>query len=441
MTFLTRRSVATFALLGFSLAASACSSGGGLAPDDAGADVVDIDVSTPLDDGGAADVNNGAPSDAYPAPHPAYPTISSEGTIIASPKLLPVFFTADPSMANLTTFVQTLGASAYWKSAVNEYGVGPVVARDAVVVDPSELGADAGATLAPKDLEQFVISHLDGTHAGWGAPDSSTVYVLFLPASVQVSDGNFGVSCKNIGGYHDSVAIGAVNVAFAVIPRCASFGSMQGDDVTTSSTSHEMVEAVTDPFSTQNLYGYSDVDQNHIIYSFQPLTELGDMCAQEGDSYFKPTDFPFMVQRIWSNAAAAAGRAPCQPQPAGNVYYAAVPVLPSATLTYGGYSLPTTGITVPIGTSATFDLDLVSDGPTNGPINVMVLDAAQLSGGSPDVTYTLDRSSGYNGEILHATATRKKAGTYGGSEFWVLAATNVNDTSTYHFFFGFAANK
>ena len=440
MTSLFGRSLAAFLLLGLSFAANACSDGGnGVGPDDGSPDA-EVDASPPVDDAGA-DVNNGEPSDAYPAPHPAFPTVSSEGTILAAPKIMPVFFTGDPSMTNLEAFIQGIGASAYWTAAVAEYGVAAAVADDAVVVDPSELAADAGTTLTPQDLEQFIVTHLDGAHAGWGAPDSSTVYVLFLPESISVSDGNFGVSCQNIGGYHDSVTIKGVNVPFAVIPRCASFGGMQGDDVTTSSTSHELVEAVTDPFPRQGLYGYADVDMDHIIYSWLPLSELGDMCAQDGDSYFKPADFGFMVQRIWSNASAAAGHSPCQPQPAGDVYYAAVPVLPKATLTYQNYSLPTRGVVVPLGKSATFDLDLISDGPTNGPIHVTVLDAAQATGGSSDVTYTLDRPSGYNGEILHATATRKKNGTYGGSEFMVIAATDLSKSETYHFFFGFAANQ
>src|SRR6185312_9090508 len=177
-----------------------CSGGGAIAPDDAGGDVdIGNDAAPPQDDGGILDANNGAPSDAYPAPHPAFPTISSEGTVLASPKIMPIFFTGDPSMSNLTAFIQGIGASSYWKSAVAEYGVGPAVAEDAVVADPSELGVDAGTTMTPQQIEDFVTAHLDGTHAGWGSPDASTVYVVFLPASVQVSDGSYGVSCVNIG--------------------------------------------------------------------------------------------------------------------------------------------------------------------------------------------------------------------------------------------------
>ena len=129
------------------------------------------------------------------------------------------------------------------------------------------------------------------------------------------------------------------------------------------------------------------------------------------------------------------------PEPAASVSYAAVPVLPKATLTYQNYSLPTRGVVVPLGKSATFDLDLISDGAMNGPMHVEVLDSAQTSGKAAEVSYTLDRSSGYNGEILHVTATRNKNGTYGGSEFLVLAATDIGNSSTWHFFFGFAANQ
>ncbi|HEY1954170.1 MAG TPA: hypothetical protein VGH28_01120 [Polyangiaceae bacterium] len=432
-----RSSLATFVLLGLALAANGCSDTDGGAPDaaDASAD------ETPPDDAGT-DANNGAPSDAYPAPHPAFPIVASPGNVIAAPKIMPIFFTGDPSLAKVTSFAQGLGASSYWSGAVGEYGIAPIAARDPVVVDPSELTGDGGTSLTSANVEAFIASHLDGNHAGWGTPDATTIYTLFLPASVTVDDPALGVSCQDFGGDHDSVPIGGVDVAFAVIPRCSSFNGVQGaDDVTTYSASHELVEAATDPFATQHLYGYTEVDLDHFFYQLLPGSELADMCTFEGDSHYKPADFDFMVQPIWSNANAALGKPPCQPRPAGTVYYAAVPVMPSAvSFVYGSSSTPTRGVVVPLGKSATFDVDLISDGPTNGPFEVEVVDATEYLGGSPDVTYELDRSSGVNGEILHATATRLKKGPYGGSELVVIAATNLANVATNHLFYGFAAN-
>ena len=62
-------------------------------------------------------------------------------------------------------------------------------------------------------------------------------------------------------------------------------------------------EAATDPQPLDNP-AYLQVDDNHAVYA--RLTggggEVGDMCEAYADANFQPTDFPYMVQRIWSNA-------------------------------------------------------------------------------------------------------------------------------------------
>jgi hypothetical protein len=50
-------------------------------------------------------------------------------------------------------------------------------------------------------------------------------------------------------------------------------------------------------------------------------TEVGDLCVA-----LTVKEQAFTAQRIWSNAAAAAGRSPCAPAPQGDVFFSAMPV-------------------------------------------------------------------------------------------------------------------
>ena len=144
------------------------------------------------------------------------------------------------------------------------------------------------------------------------------------------------------------------------------------------------------------------------------------MCAQNPNAFGKPAGLDFVVQRQWSNKAAAAGHDPCVPTAAGEVYFNATPVLPDAvTLGGGGQKLTMQGVTIPVGEERTIEVELFSDAKTNGPWKVEALDANQLFGGKPTMSFKLDRNSGENGEKLHLTIKALAKGQYGASVFFL----------------------
>jgi len=78
-------------------------------------------------------------------------------------------------------------------------------------------------------------------------------------------------SCTGFGGYHSSVWLPApapegTNVAYAVVPQCASTGGTLF--AVETSASHEIVESATDPFGTTKSPGaaWSDVDDEHLVW-------------------------------------------------------------------------------------------------------------------------------------------------------------------------------
>src|SRR5262249_23259800 len=145
--------------------------------------------------------------------------------------------------------------------------------------------------------------------------DDNTIYTVFFPEPVTLSLDN-QKSCKEFGGYHSSTMQNGQAVIFAALPRCPlpmmMVPQMSKLDLVTSATSHELIEASTDP-QPKITPTYAFVDDEHFYWKDFFLSEVGDMCAQEPFAFFTPTDVGYMVQRSWSNQAAKAGHDPCVP--------------------------------------------------------------------------------------------------------------------------------
>lgn len=115
---------------------------------------------------------------------------------------------------------------------------------------------------------------------------ASTLYFVFLPDAVTVVQGGSS-SCQAFCGYHDSFGN---NVYYAVVPHPGCSGCTGGlavFDALTSTTSHELCEAITDPIPGQGWYD----DTNG---------EIGDICAWKTRKLGSYT-----IQLEWSNKAGA----------------------------------------------------------------------------------------------------------------------------------------
>ncbi len=117
-------------------------------------------------------------------------------------------------------------------------------------------------------------------------PDANTLYFVFLPTGVTVTQGG-SASCQQFCGYHDNIS---GNIFYAVMPYpdCSGcLGNMAAFDSLTVTVSHELCEAVTDPVPGQGWY-----DDNN--------GEIGDICA-----WNTKTLGHYTVQQEWSNHANA----------------------------------------------------------------------------------------------------------------------------------------
>jgi hypothetical protein len=350
-----------------------------------------------------------APPDAFAeATHAAPPqVVKGAGNVLAAPTVVPIFFANDPAQPTIEQYLGQVASSPYWTATTSEYGIGTIT------VAPSVVSQDTPPT-TDTDLETWLTTN-------YPTPDPSTIYTVFLPGGVTLTQGGSARSCIAFGGYHSETSAGLV---YALIPRCLpQAGSTAGQlDNTTGATSHELIEAASDPHPF-TAAGYERLDTDYYVMNRTPGGELGDMCEYV-ETAFQPLLGSFVVQRTWSNASAAAGHDPCVPA-LDTPYVGAAPDMPEMImLTTRSGTITTPGVTVNNGTSQTIDIDLFSDSPTSDDFEVEALDAATINGTSASLAFIWNKTTGHNGDKLRLMITRTKPGTSRGSE--LMLATKQN---------------
>jgi len=115
-------------------------------------------------------------------------------------------------------------------------------------------------------------------------PTANTLYFIFVSPGVRVVLGG-SASCQAFCGYHNAIN-GKSFYAVMPYPGCSGcIGSLTAFDALTSTSSHELCEAITDPVPGQGWYD----DLNG---------EIGDICAWQTKKIGSYT-----VQLEWSNKA------------------------------------------------------------------------------------------------------------------------------------------
>jgi hypothetical protein len=382
-----------------------------------------------LDDAGAMDA--AVVEAAAEAGAPAMPTLPTVldygGPHLASPKVVPIFFPADPNRASVESFLAALPASAYW-AATSEYGVGALSSASSIVMPDA-----APSAVTDADIRAVLAAHVQGTAADWPAGDQN-VYAFFYPSSTKVTAKNGTVLCN--GGwdaYHSNVSTGAsAGIPYIVLAGCSGVGDGVLD-TTTASLSHELVEAATDPLIT-SAPAWMLTDMDHVIWEAFPGSEIGDMCEISPQSFDRLVG-AFYVQRFWSNAAAAKGEDPCTPAVA-QPYFVAAPVLDEdVTITNGATTDTTKGVSVPLGETRTIDVVLHATGPAPA-WNVAAFDTSWVKGTSQELVLKLDKTTGHDGDVVHLTIKRVAKGTIFGGSLLVVQSTDHDRTNSWVGFVG-----
>lgn len=142
--------------------------------------------------------------------------------------------------------------------------------------------SEPGKSIADSALQSKLESEIAaGTLPG---SDPNSLYFCYLPPGTKVTMSG-SASCTDFCGYHD-VTTGGIYYAVMPYPGCTGCqGGLATLDALTSTSSHELCEAITDPIPGQGWYD----DANG---------EIGDICAWKT----KKLD-AFTIQLEWSNSA------------------------------------------------------------------------------------------------------------------------------------------
>ncbi len=284
---------------------------------------------TPPDDpppGAAVDAGLPPPVDAgttAPAPAPApvlhsrFPQLPDQGgPRMHHPQLVAITWADDPRAAADEALTRYLAGSPWLALVGQDYGVGAGTMLGAV----RRPGA-APAVMTDAEIEAGLVADVrEGVlpSAADGRFDE-TLYIVFVPGGTRVTQGNDtfrATSCMDFLGYHGAAGVAPSRFAYAVAVACDDpitldamghpVGGVGTDSLLQVTTSHELIEAATDPDPlVAPAYEFRPSDG-------QPWTEfgpeIGDLCAER----YVPMD-GYLLQRAWSNRAAAEGRFPCAP--------------------------------------------------------------------------------------------------------------------------------
>jgi hypothetical protein len=153
----------------------------------------------------------------------------------------------------------------------------------------SHVGSATAASPAPGQsiddgaIQKFIQQQIS-TNSAMPKPTPNTLYFVFLPPGVSVSLGGQS-SCTTFCGYHSDIN-GQIFYAVMPFPDCTGCkGGLTLLDAITTTSSHELCEAITDPIPGQGWYD----DRNG---------EIGDICAWKSKRIGA-----YEVQLEWSNRA------------------------------------------------------------------------------------------------------------------------------------------
>jgi len=332
---------------------------------------------------------------------------NSGGPVLDTPTVISVTFQtpdggADPLAPMADDFVAMLPGTAFSRVA-QEYGVSGLAAGA-----PIHSSLQLAGTVDDDLWQDHLASEIEQGLDGFGSSPAEALYILFIPPGVTLTaSGQTG--CVDFGGYHSAVSLmGRAKVAYAVVARCPTgFNGESESDSVTAVASHEILEAATDPYFTLDEGAWANVDNGALAFGLLFGGEIADLCLVSFPPFYTPPDLPYVVQRVWSNAAAQANQDPCVPPPtSGEPYFQSAPELPTTTpIKLGGTTVQTAGVSLAVGQSITIPVDLYSTAPTDAPWTLSFL---PLSSGS--VKGTFDRDTGLNGDQVHLTLTLEKQG-------------------------------
>ncbi len=237
------------------------------------------------------------------------------GPIIAQPVLITITYSNDTNRSIEEAFDAFLVTSNWLATVGPEYGIEAGTNVNAELTDaaPASLDQDGVASDLAALIQAGTVPGLAGTG---GVTLQNAIYMIFYPnPQTTALTVNGEPLCQFANGYHEEGTLsGGQSFTYGVVQDCPPSISITDAQTIEWATSHEFFESATDPLPMSNpAWVISDTSNPwHALGG-----EVADLCeavlpqwSEGGYDY---------IQRIFSNAAAAAGGDPCAP-PVGSYY-------------------------------------------------------------------------------------------------------------------------
>lgn len=222
------------------------------------------------------------------------------GPVLKNVKVYPVNWGAASSIrcsATIDSSYTTMVASSIYTSLLPQYSAIGAGSNHATY---SDTAAPTGTNISDAQI-QTELSRLI-TAGSVPAPDGNTYYPIHFPSGRKITGSDGSQSCVQFCAYHGTYVRNGVNVYYGVIPDVGDSGCAGGCGTSTqcnntnSVSSHELVEATTDP-----AVGLATVYGPPLGWYNATYGEIGDICnAQQGTVTVGSSTIT--VQKEWSNS-------------------------------------------------------------------------------------------------------------------------------------------
>jgi hypothetical protein len=344
-----------------------------------------------------------------PTQHPTPPRLNAgtgsavnHNSTIPKPEIWTAVWAGDEATigADAQKFTAWMLGSSYWTTSMAEYGVSAGTAKGVITIP--------GAP--PASIDQLQLDGIiDGNMGknGWPTKNANTIISIVTNPSTSITSFGQPAGCVQFDGYH---IISQGGVPYLVNAYCKDAAGKPDFANLTVTISHEAAEASSDWNLSVNS-AYFPGTKTKIIGG----GETGDLCIAMNASIKSPAGDTYNVQKIFSDAAAAAGNKPFCPDPSvasdpfwgagvysGGTNDAVISVTRtggkgSATFkiepfsydpNFGAMSFYVVGSLLPAGVTLTPDIARRAD--PNNPGGVLGMRAYGLPGSTTTVTLNVD---------------------------------------------------
>ncbi|HVA66936.1 MAG TPA: hypothetical protein VNK24_08425 [Elusimicrobiota bacterium] len=178
-------------------------------------------------------------------------------------------------------------------------GTGQTIGRGSYAGAVTIAPANKSATLTDAMIQRELAAQIAAGHLP--PSDANTLYMVYFPAGIGISLPDGSRSCRDFDAYHEGFTGAGTPVYYGVMPDCG-----EGFNALSVTSSHETIEAITDPFPTNGAHPAYPQAWNSATGD-----EIADLCDSVNTSYVTSSGgLVSDVEPGWSDSANACNMGP-----------------------------------------------------------------------------------------------------------------------------------